>query len=213
MDEVTVPRADIEIDIDMENVNEGVYLWGALINDRTRPDTDPEYIPFVSWEPINDEVELEVFLAMWTWLTTQRDQAKDNGLTMKAYVWHEPAENQHLRRISGAANSRLEEQVETLINSDIWVDLKRVFEESWITGGSVGLKTIAPLAGFEWDVDDPGGGLSMVKYDEAIAADAPAADAAREWILDYNRGDVEATSAIRDWLTVEGSTWPEVDAR
>jgi len=213
VDEATVPRADIEIDIDMENVNEGVYLWGVLINDRTKLDTVPEYIPFVSWEPINDEVELEVFLAMWNWLTTQRDQARDSGLTMKAYVWHEPAENQHLRRISGAANRRLEEQVETLINSGAWVDLKRVFEKSWITGGSVGLKSIAPLAGFEWDVDDPGGGLSMVKYDEAVVVDSEAADAARDWILDYNRGDVEATSAIRDWLSVEGSTWPEVDRR
>ena len=210
-DEVTVPRADIEIDIDMENANEGVYLWGALINNRTKPGTDPEYIPFVSWEPINDEVELEVFLAMWNWLTAQRDHAQENGLTMRAYVWHEPAENQHLRRISGAANRRLEEQVETLINSHVWVDLKRVFETSWITGGSVGLKSIAPLAGFEWDVDDPGGGLSMVKYDEAIAEDPQVADAAREWILDYNRGDVEATSVVRGWLTVEGSTWPEVD--
>ena len=213
MDEVTVPRADIEIDIDMENVNEGVYLWGALINDRTKPDTKPEYIPFVSWEPINDEVELEVFLAMWNWLTAQRDQAKDNGLIMKAYVWHEPAENQHLRRISGAASSRLEEQVENLIKSDVWVDLKRVFENSWLTGGSVGLKLIAPLAGFEWDVDDPGGGLSMVKYDEAVAEDSQTADAARKWILDYNRGDVEATSAIREWLDAEGSAWPEVDSR
>jgi predicted RecB family nuclease len=213
VDEVTVPRADIEIDIDMENVNEGVYLWGALINDRTKPEINPEYVPFVSWEPINDEVELEVFLAMWNWLTAQRDQANENGLTMKAYVWHEPAENQHLRRISGAANSRLEEQVENLINSDVWVDLKRVFEKSWITGGSVGLKSIAPLAGFEWDVDDPGGGLSMVKYDEAVAANLLAADEAREWILDYNRGDVEATSAIREWLTTDGSDWPEVDAR
>jgi len=212
VDELTVPRADIEIDIDMENVNEGVYIWGALINDRTKPDTKPEYIPFVSWEPINDEEELEVFLAMWNWLTTQRDQAKDNGLTMKAYVWHEPAENYHLRRISEAANSRLEEQVENLINSDVWVDLKRVFEKSWITGGSVGLKSIAPLAGFEWDVDDPGGGLSMVKYDEAVAVDPQSADAAREWILDYNRGDVEATSVIREWLTADGSAWPEVDA-
>ena len=213
VDEVTVPRADIEIDIDMESVNEGVYLWGALINDRTKPETGPQYIPFVSWEPINDEEELEVFLAMWNWLTGQRDVAKENGLTMKAYVWHEPAENYHLRRISRAANRHLEEQVELLINSDVWVDLKRVFETYWMTGGSVGLKSIAPLAGFEWDVDDPGGGLSMVKYDEAVADDSEGAESAREWILDYNRGDVEATSAIREWLTVEGSTWPEVDAR
>ena len=213
VDEVTVPRADIEIDIDMENVNEGVYLWGVLINDRTKLDTVPAYVPFVSWEPIDDEVELEVFLAMWTWLTAQRDQAKDNGLTMKAYVWHEPAENQHLRRISGAANRILEEQVENLINSDLWVDLKRVFEGFWITGGSVGLKSIAPLAGFEWGVEDPGGGLSMVKYDEAVVIDSQGAEAAREWILDYNRGDVEATSAIREWLTAEGSGWPEVDVR
>jgi len=132
---------------------------------------------------------------------------------MKAYVWHEPAENQHLRRISGAANRRLEEQVEDLINSDVWVDLKRVFEGSWITGGSVGLKSIAPLAGFEWSVEDPGGGLSMVKYDEAVMVDSRFAKSARDWILDYNRGDVEATSVIREWLTAEGSEWPKVDAR
>jgi len=98
-------------------------------------------------------------------------------------------------------------------NSDLWVDLKRVFDNSWITGGSVGPKSIAPPAGFEGDVDDPGGGFSMVKYDEAVAVDSPAADSAREWILDYNRGDVEATAAIREWLSVEGSAWPEVDSR
>ncbi len=203
-----VPRADIEIDLDMENVNEGVYLWGALHHDRTT-DESPQYFPFVTWEPLDDQEELRVFLAMWEWLTDQRQQSEKRGHSIKVYVWHEPAENSHLRRISKEADSRLHGKVNDTIASDIWVDLKSVFQRSWIAGGSIGLKTIAPLAGFEWEVDDPGGGLSMVKYQTATEPSEDSASA-RDWLLDYNRGDVLATAAIRYWLGSIGAKWPAV---
>ena len=67
---------------------------------------------------------------------------------------------------------------------------------------------VAPLAGYEWPVDDPGGGLSMVRHAEATAAEPD--PEARAWLLDYNRGDVEATLAIREWLNAEGASWPEL---
>ena len=89
--------------------------------------------------------------------------------------------------------------------------MEQVFKESWITGGSRSLKAIAPLAGHTWEVDDPGGGLSMVRHVEATnPVESPVRDAARQWLLDHNRGDVEATRRIRQWLDHEGSGWPEV---
>ena len=55
------------------------------------------------------------------------------------------------------------------------------------------------MAGFEWQVDDPGGSESMVKYDIAVG-NGPEASSAKEWLLRYNRGDVEATHAVRQWM-------------
>jgi predicted RecB family nuclease len=90
--------------------------------------------------------------------------------------------------------------------------MMKVFSRSWITGGSIGLKAIAPLAGFEWPVDDPGGGISMVYHARMVDPATPADDRAQlqDWLLDYNRGDVEATLAVRDWLESQGQQLPVV---
>ncbi len=68
---------------------------------------------------------------------------------------------------------------------------------------------MAELAGFRWTVANPGGANALVRYDAAIG-DGDDAAAARQWLLDYNRCDVEATRALRDWLDLRASGCPAV---
>jgi predicted RecB family nuclease len=74
-----------------------------------------------------------------------------------------------------------------------------VFDDHFITGHGSGLKVVAPLAGHRWEVAVQGGEESMAQHDVAMGND-DAASAAREWLLMYNRGDVEATRHLREWM-------------
>jgi predicted RecB family nuclease len=195
--QVEVPRADIEVDIDMENAEDGVYLWGALVTIRSAWAGAPAgYRAFCTWERITAEAEGSLFAEFWRWLSELRTAVAGVGLTFRGYCYNASAENSQLRRIAAATG--LAGEVAAFIGSDQWVDLYRVFDSQLITGHSAALKAVAPLAGFRWEVPDPGGDESMVRHDLAVGSRGD--QAAREWLLTYNRNDTEATLALRDWL-------------
>ncbi len=208
---VGVPRGTVEVDIDMENVEDGVYLWGALVTNRSGWDAVPAgYHPFCTWDPMTSEVEAELFARFWAWLAELRREAAAAGLALRAYCFNATAENTQMRRIAAAAG--LEDAIAAFTGSEEWVDLLRVFDTQLITGAPAGLKHVAPLYGFTWEVEDPGGGESMIRYDQAVNPDdSLAARAARDWLLTYNRNDVEATLALREWLDQAATGYPPVE--
>jgi len=208
---ITVPRADIEIDVDMENINDGCYLWGALITDRRVDVPTPRYVAFVSWDPDIEAGEQLAFKEFWSWLTGERARAAADGASLKAYCYSKSAENGQMTRIADRLGLRAE--VDEFIASEDWVDLLEVVRTQLITGRSMGLKETAPLAGFSWRTDDGGGTLAIVKYEQAVdeEADVGGRTAAQQWILEYNEDDVRATAALRDWLDGPAGDLPSIE--
>jgi predicted RecB family nuclease len=212
VEHLDVPRGDIELDVDMENVADGTYLWGVLVTER-HPDGPPTvgYRPFVSWNPSASDGELDAFARFWDWLTETRSAAGASGRTLRAYCYSKAAENGQMTRIAGRLGR--EDEVEAFIASDQWVDLYEVFGSQLVTGTRMGLKVVATVAGFRWRGDDAGGGQAMVRFAEAASDvdDATRADA-RRWLLEYNEDDVRATAALREWLDGPGRLLPSVAA-
>ena len=207
--QLAVPRADVEVDVDMENVEAGCYLWGALVADRSGLGLERDgYRAFATWEALTPEVEAANSLEFWRWLMEVRAAAHGRGLSFRAYCWSAGAENTYLRRL-GVFNE-IADEVEAFIGSDEWVDMLDVWNRQVITGASSGLKVVAPLVGFSWRVDDAGGAESMLRYDIAVGGDGDMARGARRWLLIYNEGDVQATAAIRRWM--ESTDIPGIEA-
>jgi predicted RecB family nuclease len=202
----------VGLDVDMENVEAGVYLWRALVTDRSGRDLAPSgYRAFVTWGPLGPADEASLFGGFWEWLEDLRSAAAANGLTFRAYCYNDGAENTHMRRLAPMLG--FQDDIEAFMAPDEWVDLRRVFEVQLVTGGPIGLKKTAPLSGFAWDVDDPGGEVSMLYYETAVeATDATETEDARTWLLTYNRNDVEATASLPDWLATGTSSCPPMES-
>jgi predicted RecB family nuclease len=208
VDTVSVPRADVEVDVDLENVEDGVYLWGVLVTDRVGCGVETGYQAFVSWDPLVESVEVAIFERLWRWLRAVRADAHRCGATFTAYCYNASAEGGHMRRLGTLAG--VGDDVDDFLRSHAWVDMLKVFDSQLITGAGVGLKAVAPLAGFTWPVEGAGGDEAMVRYDMAVGADDDR-ERARDWLLTYNRADVEATLGLRNWLERVGDTIPSIE--
>ena len=132
------------------------------------------YLPFASFEVLDDDREAELFAEFWTWLTDVRCTATEAGLNMRAYCHSGPsAENRQLRsacrRFEGRAGIPTLEDVDAFLASEQWIDMREVVTSQLLTPFGTGLKALATYAGFAWRDDDPGGEQSLAWYELATA--------------------------------------------
>lgn len=186
---VPVPRADIEIDFDIEDAEGFVYLWGALVTDG---DAEPVFDPTITWDVLDTDSERALAQEFVDWLRAVRDRATAQGRTVLAY--HYTAyELTALDRILGS------EAIADV--RDLFVDLYRIVADHYFGAAGLGLKKVAPAFGFQWRDDEPSGLLSQLWYADAVAAEDPEKSvAAKERLLAYNEDDVRATLAIREGM-------------
>ncbi|WPF66071.1 MULTISPECIES: TM0106 family RecB-like putative nuclease [unclassified Corynebacterium] len=189
------PRAEVEIDIDVEAyLDQGAYLWGTY--------DGRDYRPFITWDGLGGEAEAHNFAEFWGWLMGQRARARERGQTFRVYCYARNGENHWLRssarRLPGGPS---EEEVRAFIRSEDWVDVFDSVTSSLAGPYGLGLKIVAPQAGFRWRDQGFDGEESVNAYRVAIGLDAGDAAAARRLLLRYNEDDCRATAAVRAWLS------------
>ncbi|HEX2132488.1 MAG TPA: TM0106 family RecB-like putative nuclease [Actinophytocola sp.] len=204
--EVVVPRADVEVDVDMESFGDaGSYLWGVWLSGAD-VGIEHGYRAFATWEPLPTDDEARSFAGFWQWLTLVRLRAAARGLSFRAYCYNELAENRWLlssaKRFAGKPGIPTTEQVQAFITSDSWVDLFGSVRDHFLCSRGKGLKTIAPVAGFRWRDPEASGENSMRWYRDAVGMDGAAPEPEqRRRLLEYNEDDVRATFTLRNWMS------------
>ena len=212
---VEVPRADLELDVDMESYGEdGAYLWGTYLSGPAVAGLGliPGYQPFATWRRLPDPDEGRAFAEFWAYLSRLRGLAAEHGLTFAAYCYSRQAEERWIkstpRRYPDIPRMPSPAEVDEFCVCPQWVDMYQQIKQNFIVPGSMKLKVLAPLTGFAWRDVDPGGENSMAWYRLATDAEPDLAMAMR--ILEYNEDDVRATLALRRWITARSGHVPTV---
>ena len=187
---IVIPLANVEIDVDTEWDPQGrVYLWGARIR-FGQDESTAEYVPFASWDILDQDSEYSLAFEFQTWMRTQIKLADSRGQSLLVFHYSSP-EPANLRRI-------LREEADSRVLSR-FVDLLPLMRAHFIGAHGLSIKKAAPAMGFAWRDEDPGGLQSQVWLQET-REDNDDAVASRERILAYNEDDVSATAALRDGL-------------
>ena len=172
-------------------LDQGAYLWGAF--------DGATYRAFATWEEVggaDHAAEEENFTAFWTWLMGVRDTSHSEGKTFRAFCYAAGGENHWLISSAKRFSSISEREVRDFIASDEWIDVFPWVRRCLVGTEGLGLKVVAPVAGFEWADSDVDGERSVALRRHARLGDV----AARDMLLRYNEDDCRATAAVRRFL-------------
>ncbi|KAA3636126.1 MAG: TM0106 family RecB-like putative nuclease [Armatimonadetes bacterium] len=181
--DVSNPRR--QVDFDIETYLGRIYLAGFLVTENGESVFDP----VVDWE--GTETSEADFVAR---LFDRLASYGDDDTCVFYWTSYEPT-------VLGAAGERFDLTVPGFDTVQDWfdtcsLDLHRWTKNRFVSPSGYGLKTIAPLCGFDWRDDDPGGQQSEIWFEEMRAGDA----SMKQRLLDYNEDDVAAQLAIRSWV-------------
>ena len=215
-EDFSVPRADVEIDFDMESIAkseangrvDNVYLWGTLTKIRSEKVreilSNPRegFYGFSIFE--NNKTEAEALSSFWTWVQDWISKSVEHNFSLKFYCYHGAAENTAMKSVSKRANGKVGvpslDEIEKFKQSDYWLDLEDYVEKLIWSTENQQLKTVGKIAGAKWE-EGANGALSTVWFDTWIRSTDPAErESLKNQLLEYNKNDVEATLIIRDWI-------------
>ncbi|MBP3089466.1 TM0106 family RecB-like putative nuclease [Corynebacterium sp. sy017] len=202
-DRNSIAQFDVEIDIDVEAyLDQGAYLWGTYDGNH--------YRCFSLWEQVGTEAEGHNFAQFWQWLCTQRAEAQAAGKSFGVFCYSAHGENHWLKfsakRFYGVVPGVPHPQeIQEFISSSQWIDVFAYVKKYLAGSHGLGLKQVAPIAGFQWREQGVDGEESMNLYRQAIGMDigmdsTVAPQQAKEMLLSYNGDDCKATRAVRHWL-------------
>lgn len=185
---IDVPAPPVIVDFDIETYDGRIYLAGFLVTE----DGISTFDPVCDWTG-TDESEAVLVDAMFARLA---QYAADGAVV---FHWHS-----YERTQLAAAAERHGLMIPGSTSVDEWfaehaIDLLVWTKERFESPNGYSLKTIAPLCGFEWRDDDPGGLQSEIWYEEMLSGSVEM----QQRLLEYNEDDVAAQRAIRRWIAVQ----------
>jgi predicted RecB family nuclease len=194
---IEVPRADIEIDLDIESSADGrIYLWGFLV--QQADDETAVYHEFSRFDDLDDRSEAALAADAFTWLRSVVDSTP--SVVVFHYSGYEVAK---ISELAGRADDELLTWAAGYAEEH-FVDLLEIVKAHYFGVSGLGLKLMARHVGFSWRDNDPGGLNSQLWFAEAVHGDtAEVRSRARRRVLEYNEDDVIATSQVRAWLRAQ----------
>jgi predicted RecB family nuclease len=210
-----VPRADVEIDFDVEN-DDVLYLLGNYITQK-QPDgsyDNGKFVSFHYFDRSDPDEEGRQLAAFWKWLYDTVNETQAAGKTVAVYCYAGSFAEIPRMKEASARNSHVPgvpsiDEIANLANEPWWVDMHLIVKELHWPTRKLGLKYVAKLSGFSWDAEDAGGGNSIVWYRQACDPSDPESAALQAKLLRYNEDDVQATLYLRRWLHqgITGGDW------